>query len=317
MACGPPRRARYHDSVNRRHLLALPWAAGAAWAGRRVDRTRFSAITDECANNPAEAIAFARQYRLRWLELRGVPGSKQAYEALPEPELQAAAKEFAANGVRISFLDASLLKFGLPGTEPARRRQESDEARAKRLKQEGARFERRMEDLQRAIRAAKILGTDKIRIFTFSRVEEPARLMPRVAEILEPMVALAGKEKVYLLVENEGSCNVATSAELAELVKLAPSKWLGINWDPLNGTAFKEVPFPDGYRLLPIARVGNVHIKGRSVLDYPQRMDWKAVFEAFTKDGYRGCFGLETHIFGPQLIEMSHASMKEMLRLVG
>jgi sugar phosphate isomerase/epimerase len=302
--------------MTRRDLLAFSVAAPLA-AARRVDGSRISAISDECANNPAEAIAFAKQYGLKWLELRGVPGNKQAYEAMPEPELRAAAKEFAGNGLGISFLDASLLKFGLPGAEPVRRRPESDEARARRLQQEGARFERRMEDLARAIRAAKILGTDKIRIFTFSRVEEPARLMPRLAEILEPMVALAAKEKVHLLVENEGSCNVATSAELAELMKAVPSKWLGINWDPLNGSAFQEIPFPDGYRLLPPERVGNVHIKGRSILDYPQRMDWKAVFEAFARDGYRGCFGLETHIFGPQLIEMSHASMKEILRIVG
>ncbi|MBM3746446.1 MAG: sugar phosphate isomerase/epimerase [Acidobacteria bacterium] len=303
--------------MTRRDMLALPLAAAPLAAARRVDRSRISAISDECANNPAEAIAFARQYGLKWLELRGVPGGKQAYEAMPEPELRAAAKEFADAGLGISFLDASLLKYGLPGTEPVRRRPESEEARARRIQQEGARFERRMEDLARAIRAARILGTDKIRIFTFSRVEEPARLMPRLVEILDPMVALAAKEKVYLLVENEGSCNVATSAESAALMKMVPSKWLGINWDPLNAGGFQEIPFPDGYRLLPVERVGNVHIKGRSILDYPQRMDWKAVFEAFTRDGYRGCFGLETHIFGPQLIEMSHASMKEILRLVG
>ena len=308
---------RYDDNVTRRELFALPLAAGPAAAARRVDRGRISAISDECANSPAEALAFAKQYGLRWLELRGVPGSKQSYESMSEAELQAAAREFAARGVKISFLDASLLKFGLPGAEPARRRKENEEARAKRLKQEGARFERRMEDLAAAIRAAKILGTDKIRIFTFSRVEEPAKLMPRLAQILAPMVAVAAKEKVCLLVENEGSCNVATSAELAELMKLISSKWLGINWDPLNGAAYKDVPFPDGYRLLPIQRVGNVHIKGRSILDYPQRLDWKAIFAAFTRDGYRGCFGLETHIFGPQLIEMSHASMKEILRVAG
>ena len=295
----------------------MPLAAGPALAARRVDRGCVSAITDECANTPAEAIAFARQYGLKWLELRGVPGDKRSYESLPEAELRQAAREFAGNGIRISYLDASLLKSGLPGTEPVRRRPESEEARARRIKQEGERFERRMEDLARAIRAAKILGTDKIRIFTFSRVEEPSKLLPRIAGFLEPMVALAAREKVYLLVENEGSCNVATSAELAELMKLVPAKWLGINWDPLNGTPYQEIPFPDGYRLLPISRVGNVHIKGRSILDYPQRMDWKAIFAAFAQDGYRGCFGLETHIFGPQLIEMSHASMKEILRIVG
>jgi sugar phosphate isomerase/epimerase len=282
-----------------------------------VDSTRISVISDECANSPGEAIAFARQYGMKWLELRAVPGSKQSYESMPEPELRAAAQEFATNGVKISFLDASLMKFGLPGTEPVRRRPEIEEARAKRLKEEGEGFERRLEHLARAIRAAKILGTDKVRIFTFSRVEEPSKLMPRVAQILEPMAALAAKAKVYLLVENEASCNVATCAELAELMKLVPSEWLGINWDSLNGTAYKEIPFPDGYRLLPKKRIGNVHIKGRSVLDYPERLDWRAIFAALARDGYRGCFGLETHIFGPQLIERSHASMKEILRLVG
>jgi len=292
-------------------------AAGFNGAAHRVDRNRISAISDECANCPSEAIAFARQYGLRWLELRAVPGSKQSYEAMPEPELRAAAKEFAESRVGISFLDASLLKFALPGTEPARRRAESEEARARRLRQEAERFERRLEEATRAIRAARILDTDKLRIFSFSRVEEPAKLMPRLVQILEPMVALAAEEKVRLLVENEGSCNVATSAELAELMRRLPSEWLGINWDPLNGTPFGEVPFPEGYRLLPVNRVGNVHIKGRSILDYPQRMDWKAIFEAFARDGYHGCFGLETHIFGPQLVESSHAAMKEILRIVG
>jgi sugar phosphate isomerase/epimerase len=230
--------------------------------------------------------------------------------------LRGAAREFAQNGIRISYLDASLLKFGLPGTEPVRRTPENEAARARRLQREGAQFERRMEDLTKAIRAAKILGTDKIRVFTFTRVAEPMKLLPRVAEILEPMAALAGKEKVRLLVENEGSCNVATCSELAELMKLVPSKWLGINWDALGG-AYREVPFPDGYRLLPKSRVGNVHIKGRSVLDYPERLDWAAIFKALAQDGFRGCCGLETHIFGATQIEMSHASMKEILRIVG
>jgi L-ribulose-5-phosphate 3-epimerase len=291
--------------------------AAPGWARNRIDRFRISAISDEIARSPAEAIAFAKQYGLRWLELRQVPGGKPYYESMPEAELRAAAREFAQNGIRISYLDASLLKFGLPGTEPVRRTPENEAARARHVQREGAQFERRMEDLTKAIRAAKILRTDKIRVFAFTRVAEPMKLLPRVAEILEPMVALAGREKVRLLVENEGSCNVATCAELAELMKLAPSKWLGINWDVLNGRAYREAPFPDGYRLLPKSRLGNVHIKGRSVLDYPERLDWAAIFKALEKDGYRGCCGLETHIFGATQVEMSHASMKEILRIVG
>src|ERR1035441_3029094 len=47
-----------------------------------------------------------------------------------------------------------------------------------------------------------------------------------VADLLVgEMSQLAEKEKVYLLIENEGSQNVATAAEIADVMKLIPSKW--------------------------------------------------------------------------------------------
>jgi sugar phosphate isomerase/epimerase len=236
---------------------------------------------------------------------------------LSETQLRAAAKEFQDAGIKISFLDAGSMKYFLPGTEPQRRRPESDAARAKRVASEGAEFERRMEHIRKSINAAKILGTDKIRVFAFGRVAEPLALLPRIVEVLEPMVELAAQEKVQLLVENEASCNVATAAELAALMKLMPSKWIGVNWDITNGMGLKEVPFPDGYNLLPKDRIGNVHIKGRSVLDYPERQNWRLIFDTMTKDGYTGNFGLETHIFGAGQIQASHDSMKEILRILG
>ncbi len=302
--------------MTRRELLAAALAAAPVQGrARRVDRSRISAITDEIARSPADAIAFIKQYGLGLVELRGVPGGRSSYEALAEADLRAAAQEFAANGIRVSYLDAGLFKFPMPGTEPVRRNPETEAARAKRLARDGERFERRMEDLGRAIRAAKILGTDKVRIFAFSRVEDPIKLLPRVAQVFEPMVAMAAKEKVRLLVENEASCNISTCSELAALMKLMPSKWIGINWDTLNGGS-RETAFPDGYKLLPKNRIGNVHIKGRSVLDGPQKQNWATIFATMAKDGYRGSFGLETHIFGETQIQASHASMKEILRVL-
>lgn len=300
--------------MTRRELLALP--ALALRVGRSIDRSRISAITDEIAPTPGEAIRFAQQYGLKWVELRAVPGSKTYYQFLSDDELRAAARELADAGLRVSFLNTGLLKFPMPGTEPVRFRNETPEARAKRLARDQAEFDRRMEDLRKAIRAAHILGTDKIRIFTFTRVADPMALLPRIAEILEPMVAVAERENVRLLVENEGSCNVATCAELAALMKMLPSKHLGINWDALNGAAHGEKPFPDGYQLLPKERIGNVQIKGRSVLQGPQWLDWAAIFQAMARDGYEGCFGLETHIFGPELFQKSHECMREILRIV-
>ncbi len=286
-------------------------------AGKHIDISRFSAISDEVAKSPAEAIAFCKQYGMQFLELRAVPGGRMSYEAMPEDQLRQAAQEFRAAGVRISFLDASLLKHSLPGTEPARRFPEPTEARARRIKRDGEAFERRMEYLLRAFKAAKILGADKVRIFTFTRVADPNALLPRVAKIFEPMVQAAKKEKIQLLVENEASCNVATSAELAEMMNLLPSKWLGINWDPQNGLSYKEVPFPDGYRLLPKKRIGNVHIKGRGLLpEFSTRLDWPAIFDTMLADGYKGPFGLETHIFGEEQVRRSHECMKEIHRLI-
>ncbi|MBI3473074.1 MAG: sugar phosphate isomerase/epimerase [Candidatus Solibacter usitatus] len=302
--------------MTRRELLAGTLAASALAARNKIDRTRISAITDEIAVSPEDAIAFALQYKLQWVELRAVPGKKGAeYAFMPEAEVKAAAAAFKRNGLGVSFLNSSLLKFPWPGTEPARQRQETPEARAKRLERESARFNQRMDDLRKALNAAHILEVDKVRVFTGTRVAEPGKLFPRIIDVLGEMAFAAEKEKVHLLIENEGSCNVATSAEVAELLQGLSSKWIGINWDPLNETGHQEVPFPDGYNRLPKKRIGNVQIKGKSLLDDQQRLDWKAIFASLVKDGYAGKVGLETHYFDGTLIEKSHLSMREILRI--
>ena len=55
--------------------------------------------------------------------------------------------------------------------------------------------DRRREDMEMAVRAAKILGCDKIRVFTGSRVADPQSLLPRIAEELNSLLPLAEKEK--------------------------------------------------------------------------------------------------------------------------
>ncbi|MGH9627830.1 MAG: sugar phosphate isomerase/epimerase family protein [Bryobacteraceae bacterium] len=300
----------------RREFLAA-LAAAPLFAGQnRIDRSRISAITDEIAETPAEAIDFCRKYGLRWVELRGVPGERMHYARVPEPDLKAAAKEFHDHGLKVSFLNTGLLKFGLPGTEPVRKKPETETARQKRLARGKAEFASRIDDLKQAIRAAHILGVDQIRVFAFLRVEEPAKIEQRIVDIIGEMGEIAAKENVRLLLENEAACNVATCSELASMMKLLPAKSVGINWDPLNGGHYNETPYPDGYNLLPKERIGNVQIKGRSLLDPENRLPWAGIFAALEKDGYRGQAGLETHYFDGTLIEKSHASVLEIIRIV-
>jgi L-ribulose-5-phosphate 3-epimerase len=275
-----------------------------------------SAVTDEIATTPADAIQFARQYGLRLLELRNVPGQKIHYAKLPEADLQAAAREFREDGLKVSFLNTGFYKFALPGTEAVRKRTETPEERDKRIEREKMTFDNRLDEVRKAARAAQILGVNQMRVFTFARVAEPAKIEQRIADVIGEMAEVAGREKVRLLIENEGSCNVGTSAELASMLKLLPSKWVGLNWDPLNGVGLKETPYPNGYALLPKKRIGNVQLKGHSLLDPARKLDWPAIFAALERDGYKGNVGLETHYFDGTMMEKSHLSMKEILRIV-
>lgn len=300
----------------RRTFLLSSLAAPALYAGRRIDWSRLSLLTDEIAKSPSDSIAFCKQYGVKWVELRGVPGGGGTYAFLEESKVREAAKELKEAGLKVSFLNTPMLKFTMPGTEAARRRTETPEQRAKREDREKRQFDQRLEDLNKAIRAAHIFNVDAVRVFTFSRVADPAAILPKVAPVLDEMVAIAEKEGIRLLVENEASCNVATSSELKAICDLVPRKGFGINWDPVNAMGFKEKAWPDGYRELPVKRLGNVQMKARALVIGPEFVDWKSIFEALSKDGYKGKVGLETHVFDGTLIEKAHLCMQKLKEIM-
>jgi sugar phosphate isomerase/epimerase len=307
--------------MTRRELLAgsAVCAAGRLWARSRFDKSHVSAITDEIGNTTDDAIAFAHQYGLSFVEIRDRRAqTRKEYFQLSEAEIREDALRFQKEGLKVSFVNTSLLKFAWPGMEPARRRNETPEGRDRRLAAEKVRWERRTEDFHKAIRCAQIMGCDKLRVFTGSRVADPQTAYSRIAETIGgEMAAIAEKQKVFLLIENEGSQNVATSAELAEIIKLIPSKWVGFNWDPHNAYG-KETSYPDGYSLLPKKRMLNLQVKAKGVMpSSPEKEDWKAIFQALERDGYKYKVGLETHIFDGTLIQAAHTSMEEILRIVG
>ncbi len=288
--------------ILRRNLLALPWFCLPVSA-QRIPRERISYIADEVARTPAEAIAFARRYGLRRVELRSVPGTKRGYWDLPEAEQASAVRELADNGLLISFIDSGLLACPIPGTTPVR----------KPGPQEAARFTNRMEDLRKVIGLAQRAQCGKIRCFSFRRVAEPVALFPRIAEFIAPMAEIAAREGVQLLLENESSCNVNTCVEIEGIMKLLPAT-VGLNWDPGNASG-QERAFPEGYRRLPVGRIGNVQIKGKSILGTGDGTDWPALFRALEADGYRGYFGLETHT--SDRVADSHPALERILKMIG
>jgi sugar phosphate isomerase/epimerase len=294
--------------------LAAPAVCGAR-PRRGFDLSRIAVITDEVAGSPAAAIDFCKQYGVTNVELRNVPGARAHYGSLDPGPLKEAAKQFKDNGLTVSFLNTPFFKITLPGTEPTRGKNETPDSRKQRIDRHQAEFERRHQDFQTAFRNAQILGVDKMRVFTFLRVEQPQTVFGRVSEVIGEMAEAARKEGITLLVENEGACNVVSCAEMAAFDKLMPQNNVGMNWDPWNGFNKGEQPYPHGYGLLPKKRIGNVQFKGHSLLA-ENRLDWSAILDALAKDGYKGKAGLETHYFDGTKIEKSHLSMKEIIRIL-
>jgi sugar phosphate isomerase/epimerase len=275
-------------TFTRRELLACPMAmlsARALLAAKaRITKSRISAITDEIGRSQAEAIAFAKQHSLQWVELRNVPESKKEFVLLSEPELKRYASELAANGLKVSLLKTNLLKF--PG-------------RAK-------------DDLARALTAARILGVDKIRVFTGARVANPEAAYPDIVRTMEELIPLAENAKVRLLIENEPSQNIGTCAELKAILDLLPSKSIGFNWDPQSALALHETPWPAGYAQLPKARMLNVQIKAEGLA----QINWRAAMEAMQHDGYQGEFSLATETID-DTFEKATDSIREVMHIVG
>lgn len=307
--------------MNRRSFLAASLAAAvpSRAAIKRIDSSRISAITDEISRSQAESIEFAHKFGMQWLSLRDIPvplgQKKNAYYALEPDKLKQVVTEFKDAGIKVSFLDTPFLKFDLPGTTPKRNRPEEPAAKEARLAREQKMFDNRLEDLRLGIRASQAFDCPMLRIFTFTRVPDPESVFQRVAEVIGEYANIAQKEGIRLLIENEASQNAGTSAETAKLLKLLPRN-VGINWDTLNGVPLGEKSFPDGYETLPKDRIWNVHVKGKSLLDYPDHLDWLGILDALERDGFTGRLELETHIFGEQQVAASHASMTEIMRLL-
>ena len=279
--------------MTRRELLAGGAACAATlWARVRWDRSRISAITDEIGATADDAADFAHDSGMQFVEVRNQPGSNREYATGREADMQAATSHLANEKVKVSVVNTSLLKFAWPGGAAA---------------PDQARWDRRMDDLEKALRCAQVMGADKLRIFAGTRAADPQSTLQRTADAIAEMAAEAEKQKVTLLLENDPATNVADCAELAAVMKLVPSKFVGINWKPA----------PDGYALLPKKRILNVRVPAASLAPgHPETINWRTLLLALDKDGYAGRITLETGIAGAAGIAVARDALDQLVHVV-
>jgi L-ribulose-5-phosphate 3-epimerase len=160
-------------------------------------------------------------------------------------------------------------------------------------------FARQMEELKRAAETAHVLGTKKLRIFTFLRVADPDSIFDRIVEELHKALKVAKEQDVVLVVENEHSCNTATGTETAKLFKAVKDRRLMHNWDPGNCFEGGEEPFPKAWNMLDHKRIAHIHLKDAAGKAWKPvgagEIDFVGQFKALKAMKYSETLSLETH----------------------
>jgi L-ribulose-5-phosphate 3-epimerase len=293
--------------LTRRALVASLTALAAA-RGADAVKVKIAITTDEVDEDLAVALAFAKRFKLRWVEIRNLFGRYNT--AQPADKIRQARRMLDDAGVKLAILDTGFFKIPPPDSKT---------------------LAGQWELLDKAFENAQILGTDLIRIFAFTYPKggrpDPAQY-PRIYDLVAEATAKARKAGFRFALENVGGSYVGVAAHAAKLLAAVQDPALGLTWDPNNSAGERDPePFPAGYKKLDPNRIYHVHLR-----DYRRKPDggaeWCGVgdgefdhvgqIRAMLQDGYRGVFSLETHFqIDGSKAKASEYSMTRLLELVG
>lgn len=310
--------------IARREFLAgMAAVSAASFTSRFVSAKspnspfRVSVINDEISQDFGHVCEVAsKEFGMGWIELRSMWNKNIV--ALEEKEVAEAKRLVEKYQLKVTDIASPLFKVDWPG---------APKSKYSEAKSFGADFPLSKQDevLERAIELAKVFGTDRVRCFDFWRLEDQKAYRDAINDKLRDAGAKCEKKGLILVLENEPACNTATAAESVKVLEAVPSRSFMLNWDPGNAAASGEVPYPDGYSLLPKDRIGHCHCKDVAKLgkdDWAPMggglIDWAGQFKALRRDGYHFAVSLETHWSGggspEESTRKSWAGMKKLLQ---
>lgn len=258
---------------------------------------RLAVINDEISQDFDHSCAVvANEFHLHWIELRGM-WNKNITD-LNDKEIAESQRILDKYKLRVTDIASPLFKVDWPGAPLSKSAEHRDEFHA------NADFKQQDEVLARCIRMAKAFKTKRIRCFDFWRLEDQKPYRAAMDKKLQEAAETCEKNGLLLVLENEMSCNTATGAEAARTLSAIQNKNFMLNWDPGNAAAAGEVPYPNGYDLLPKHRIGHCHCK--DVTRKPDGkfawqpvgggiVDWTGQLRALAAQGYNKGLSLETH----------------------
>jgi L-ribulose-5-phosphate 3-epimerase len=311
-------------AVANRGLSVAALQSSATSRGPRLSKSPFkiAVINDEISQDFGRACEVAcQQFGMEWMELRSMWNKNVAN--LDTNEIAEAQGLLKKNNLRVTDIASPLFKVDWPGAPKSKFSPEHDQFNA------NFTYDQQGEVLDRAIELAKKFSTDRIRCFDFWRLDDQSPYRKAMNDQLQQAAEKLRKIGLILILENEFACNTATGAEAAKVLEGVPSPAFMLNWDPGNAATFGEIPYPNGYDLLPKTRIGHCHCKdstktGKGVEWAAMgkgMIDWVGQYKALKRDGYHHVVSLETHWRGAGTPEASTieswAGMKDALEKAG
>lgn len=268
---------------------------------------RLAVINDEITQDFEKACQItSKDFGLHWIELRSM-WDKNVTE-LSEKQIDDAKKILAENKLQVTDIASPLFKTDWPGAPRSPLSETRDQFHAN--------FDASVQDrlLEKCISLAKAFQTDRIRCFDYWRLEDPKPYRDAINAKLKQAAERCAQEHLILVLENEMSCNTATGAESAAILKAIPNENFMLNWDPGNAAALDGTPYDAGYALLPKNRIGHCHCK--DVVRKPDHkydwapvgggmVNWTGQLRALQHDGFHFGLSLETHWRGGATPEQS------------
>lgn len=191
-----------------------------------MEKWILSAFADEYCLDLQGQVAALKSFGIGHIELRFLDGTNVS--VLTEQEAKEAKKVLDGGGIRVSALGSSVGKISL-----------------------NENFSAHLELSRRAFANAKILETDKIRMFSFYPRPGESREQCRqeVLDKLGALLDLADSFGVMLCHENEAKLYGESPAQCRDLMEVFGGRLRAV-FDMGNFTLAGHKPWPDGYELL-------------------------------------------------------------------
>src|SRR5437879_5857558 len=214
------------NTYTRRQAMA---AAAIATCYRRLGaatlaQVRLGVTTDEIDEDVLTAAKFLREFGLQYAEVRSIWGKYNTSQ--PVAKVREARQVLDGEGIKTSVLGTAFFKIPLPPDTPEGR----------------GTLDSQWALLDQSMERARILGTDKIRVFAFTRKEKGSEQpsdkdFQRIQDLVREAARRAKARNFRLALENVGGSYVSTGAEAARLLNAVKEDALGLTWDPNNAGA--------------------------------------------------------------------------------